>query len=269
LTESDVICLNSDIPRWPHVVHRVCGQTGSLITCSDAQHTNLQLLVQPVLCEISRWDALKGWIQLMHAFVHLKQNMHQIVAERAGGQLTAEEHLQYLQSMVLVLAGPDPKAIQDDPEGTKVFRDLCSFYKNLGTHSPDIQRQIFILSLPMEDTERNALIVNALQRLSSMVIQNSLREGFGLTVTEAMYKGTPMIASNVGGIRVQVEDGINGIHIKDPDDYKSVAKSVNKMIVCGLQQRKKFAVAGKQTVMEKYLIWSQCRSYLKMLQTLM
>ena len=114
------------------------------------------------------------------------------------------KHAQYLKNMILVLAGPDPSFIQDDPEGIRVFNDLCTFYKSLGDKYKDIQDKIYILSLPMNNRDENALIVNALQRLSSIVIQNSLREGFGLTVTEAMWKGTPIIASNVGGIRVQV-----------------------------------------------------------------
>eukprot|EP00483_Globobulimina_turgida_P004254 UN04263 len=171
--------------------------------------------------------------------------------------------------MILVLAGPDPKFIQDDPEGVKVFADLCSFYQSLGEKYKSIQDSIYILSIPMDNTDQNAFIVNALQRLSSIVIQNSLMEGFGLTVTEAMYKGTPMIASNVGGIKTQVFHKANGIVIYDPNDYKSVARAINLMVENGSAQMIKYAIAGKKSVVNNFLIWSQCRNYMDMLSMLM
>ena len=255
LSKSNIIHPTTNDDQWEYKVQRVCGKTGKLIKCSNHKDNNFELLFNPIICEISRWDKLKGWIQLIKAFVHLKQNINTFIDSDA-------KHEQYIQNMILVLAGPDPSFIQDDPEGIKVFNDLCTFYKSLGNKYKDIQDKIYILSLPMNNTDENALIVNALQRLSSIVIQNSLREGFGLTVTEAMWKGTPIIASNVGGIRVQCMDGINGININDPTDYKSVAKSINKMISSGDLQMKKYAIAGKKNVIQKFLIWSQCRNYL-------
>eukprot|EP00483_Globobulimina_turgida_P013074 UN13098 len=171
--------------------------------------------------------------------------------------------------MILVLAGPDPKFIQDDPEGVKVFADLCSFYQSLGEKYKSIQDSIYIMSIPMDNTDQNAFIVNALQRMSSIVIQNSLMEGFGLTVTEAMYKGTPMIASNVGGIKTQVTHQQNGIMINDPSDYKSVAHAINLMIENGETQMTKYAIAGKKSVINNFLIWSQCRNYMDMLNVVM
>ena len=62
----------------------------------------------------------------------------------------------------------------------------------------------------MGDTDENAVIVNALQRRADVVVQKSLAEGFGLTVSEAMWKGRPVVASDVGGIQDQIEDGITG-----------------------------------------------------------
>eukprot|EP01083_Nonionella_stella_P235394 827761_1 len=98
----------------------------------------------------------------------------------------------------------------------------------------------------MHNTQENALIVNAIQRLSSIVIQNSIREGFGLTVTEAMYKGIPMIASGVGGINAQVFHKKNGIIIKNAKDYKSVANAINTMICSGNIKMKKYCFAAKK-----------------------
>ena len=62
----------------------------------------------------------------------------------------------------------------------------------------------------MDDADENAVIVNALQRRADVVVQKSLAEGFGLTVAEAMWKGRPVVATRVGGIQDQIEDGTTG-----------------------------------------------------------
>jgi trehalose synthase len=83
----------------------------------------------------------------------------------------------------------------DDPEGARVYEHLAGV------------RGERILVLPNGD---DTALVNTLQRRAAVVLQKSLREGFGLTVAEAIWKGTPVIGGNVGGIRSQIEDGVNG-----------------------------------------------------------
>jgi trehalose synthase len=78
----------------------------------------------------------------------------------------------------------------------------------------------------MEDAEENAAIVNAQQRRSTVVVQKSLAEGFGLTVGEAMWKGRPVVASAVGGIRDQIEDGVSGVLLEDPADLAAFGRAV-------------------------------------------
>jgi trehalose synthase len=91
----------------------------------------------------------------------------------------------------LVLVG---NVATDDPEGQEIFESLCKCE----------EERIRILSL------QDSALVNALQRSAAVVLQKSFREGFGLTVAEAMWKGTPVIGGNVGGIRHQIRDGENG-----------------------------------------------------------
>jgi trehalose synthase len=91
----------------------------------------------------------------------------------------------------LVLVG---NVATDDPEGQAIFESLCSCG----------EERIRILSV------QDSALVNALQRRAVVVLQKSIREGFGLTVAEAMWKGTPVIGGNVGGIRHQIRDGENG-----------------------------------------------------------
>src|SRR6516164_580438 len=90
----------------------------------------------------------------------------------------------------------------DDPEGEEVYRSL------LDTR----QERILILSA------QDSALVNALQRRAAVVLQKSIREGFGLTVTEAMWKGAAVIGGNVGGIRHQIEDGVNGFLVNNVEE---------------------------------------------------
>ena len=78
----------------------------------------------------------------------------------------------------------------------------------------------------MDDVDENAIIVNAVQRHATVVVQKSLVEGFGLTVTEAMWKERPVVASAVGGIRDQIEDGRTGWLLSDPTDLAGLGATL-------------------------------------------
>src|SRR5262249_56844562 len=105
-------------------------------------------------------------------FVRLKRR-HPL---HAGSYGTRERRM--LSQARLVLAGPDPASIRDDPEATEGFRDFCSAYRGL---APAVQADVVLLALPLRSLQRNALIVKALQRCATPGVQNSLREGFGRT----------------------------------------------------------------------------------------
>ena len=99
----------------------------------------------------------------------------------------------------LVLVG---NVASDDPEGEEVYDSLLE----------NREERIIIHSI------QDSYLVNALQRRAAVVLQKSLREGFGLTVSEAMWKGTPVIGGNVGGIRFQIDDGINGFLVSSVEE---------------------------------------------------
>jgi trehalose synthase len=122
----------------------------------------------------------------------------------------------------LVLAGPSTAAVADDPEGPAVLADITS---RVGRMPESLRERIHLLSLPMEDPEENAVIVNALQRRADIVVQKSIAEGFGLTVAEAMWKARPVVASAVGGIQDQIVDGESGVLVQ-PDDLERFAAAV-------------------------------------------
>lgn len=148
----------------------------------------------PLIVQISRWDRLKDPTGVMAGF--------------AEGVIDGTD-------AHLILAGPSVHSVADDPEGAQVLDETQQAWRDL----PRSQRsRVHLACLPMEDIEENAAIVNALQRAATIVVQKSVEEGFGLTVAEAMWKARPVVASAVGGIRDQIDDGVNGILLEDPRD---------------------------------------------------
>jgi trehalose synthase len=163
---------------------------------------------KPLIVQVSRWDALKDPMGVMDGFARL---LDEALANDAD----------------LVLAGPNVKAIPDDPEGAAVLDATIERWRTL----PHGHRsRVHLACLPMADDEENAAIVNALQRHASVVVQKSLREGFGLTVTEAMWKARPIIASAVGGIREQIQDGRHGLLLEEPSDLYAFGQLVQRLL---------------------------------------
>jgi hypothetical protein len=122
----------------------------------------------------------------------------------------------------LVLAGPEANGVADDPEANDVLGDCLRTWKQL----PDtIRQRVHLVCVPMADPDEAAVIVNALQRHSTVVVQKSLAEGFGLTVTEAMWKHRPVVASKVGGIVDQIINAATGTLI-DAGDLDQYAQAV-------------------------------------------
>jgi trehalose synthase len=159
-----------------------------------------------IVTQISRWDPLKDHEGVMKGFCrHVSED---------------------LQAQ-LVLAGPSPESIADDPEGEQTLDDLRHSWEQL----PEALRErVHIACLPMNDLEENAAIVNALQRRSDVIVQKSLAEGFGLTVAEAMWKEVPTVASAVGGIQDQIEDHVSGLLIQDADDLDSFGAAISRLL---------------------------------------
>ena len=118
-------------------------------------------------------------------------------------------------------------AVADDPEGGQVLQDCWNEWRQL-PHT--VRPRVQLVCLPMHDLEENAAIVNALQRHAAIVTQKSLAEGFGLTVAEAMLKGTPVVASAVGGIVDQVIDGETGRLIQDPTDLEEFGDALCEIL---------------------------------------
>jgi trehalose synthase len=160
----------------------------------------------PLVVQVSRWDRLKDMTSVLEGFADFVVRDH-------GAQL--------------VLAGPVVSAVADDPEGAAVLQECWEAWRRLPHHA---RSRVALACLPMADLEENAVIVNALQRHATVVVQKSLAEGFGLTVSEAMYKRRPVIGSAVGGIAEQIVDGDSGVLLSDPTDLDAFALTLAQLL---------------------------------------
>jgi trehalose synthase len=160
-----------------------------------------------VVLQVSRWDRLKDMAGVLDAFA---------------------EHLRDLPPDVhLVLAGPETSGVADDPEAAEVLAECRARWRSLPERA---RERSHLVSVPMDDLDDNARIVNALQRWATVVVQKSLAEGFGLTVTEPMWKARPVVASAIGGIRDQVEHGVSGLLLDDPHDGAELAAALSSLL---------------------------------------
>jgi trehalose synthase len=127
----------------------------------------------------------------------------------------------------LALVGPATEGVADDPEGAAVLAECVALYDRLPASA---QARVHLVSLPVDDPDENAAMVNALQRHATIVVQKSLQEGFGLTVAEAMIKARPVVASRVGGIQDQIRHEREGLLVGDPADLDSFGHAVNRLL---------------------------------------
>jgi trehalose synthase len=238
--------------RFPEHAERLDG-SGSFQPAING--TEIGLLYRPIVTQVSRWDRLKGMVPLLEAFSLLKRRAI------SGGNGWADEHRQQMEIARLVLAGPDPASIQDDPEGQEVLQELRDAYLRL---DPQTQRDVAIISLPMGSLEHNALMVNALQRCSTVVVQNSLREGFGLTATEAMWKRVPVLGTQAVGLRMQIRDGLDGRLVEDPRDAEQVASMLDSMLA-DAPQRELWARSAQRRAYNQFSVFTQVARWIRVL----
>ncbi len=144
----------------------------------------------------------------------------------------------------------------DDPEGLQMYK------KVLRKGNKMVERGDILLVVGNSEK-----LVNAVQRFSRVIIQKSTREGFCLAVTEAMWKGTPVVGSNVGGIPSQIEDGRNGF-LLEPADTQGFADRIVHLLK-NPEEGKELGRQARETVREKFLITRLLADYLDMLNAMM
>lgn len=186
---------------------------------------------KPLIVLVSRFDPFKGHIYAFEAF------------QKVRAQVPCQ---------LLFVGG----TASDDPENQRIFAQL----KEKVAGVPDV----YLLNLP-PDSHRE---INAFQRAASVILQPSLKEGFGLTVSEGMWKEKPVIGGNVGGIALQIVDGENGFLV--PPGPAGVEEMAAKILYL-LRHPEEAAAMGKrgrETVRAKFLITRGVEDELRLLKSL-
>lgn len=183
---------------------------------------------RPLALQVSRFDRFKDPLGVVMAFRLART---------------------YVPGLQLVLAGGDAA---DDPEGEAVLREVEAAVRG----DPDIR----LLLLPADAN----LTINALQRAADVVLQKSVKEGFGLTVTEALWKGKPVIGGDTGGIRLQVIDHQTGFLVSTPEG----AALRLRYLLHHRQRSLHMGEAGREHVHQNFLITRQLREYLTLMLAL-
>lgn len=183
---------------------------------------------RPIILQVSRFDRFKDPLGVVRAY-HLAKK--------------------YVPSLQLVLAGG---GATDDPEGETVLQEIRTVTQN----DPDIH----LLFLPPAARQ-----INCLQRGADIVLQKSIKEGFGLTVTESLWKEKPVIGGNTGGIRLQVFNHYTGFLVNTPE---GAALYIRYLLQRPLK-RKELGMLGKKLVKENFLITRHLREYLTVMASLL
>jgi trehalose synthase len=182
---------------------------------------------RPLITQISRFDKWKDPLGVVEVFRRVRR----------------EEECR------LVLCG---SMAPDDPEGWTIYREV-------ETEAQDLIEAGDVILI----TEENNLLVNALQRASAVILQKSTREGFGLTVTEALWKERPVVASRIGGIPLQVQDGESG-YLLAPRDLDGFASRI-LTILRDPRHAEELGRRGKRYVQDHFLITRLLDDYLTLL----
>ena len=182
---------------------------------------------KPVITQVSRMDPWKDPEGLLEIFKRVREKV--------------DCRLVYCYDMAL-----------DDPQGTAIYSRVHRKAKEL-REKGDV---LFVVG-------NNQILVNALQRFSTLVVQNSIREGFCLAITEALWKGKPIVATNVGGIPLQIRDGEEGFLV-NPHDRDQFAERIIE-ILKNPSLAKEMGGKGKERVRNHFLITRLLSDYLDLL----
>ena len=200
--------LAAGVPAAPPHYHRTDGSTATLAgrpTVLDSDGAP-DWDRDPVVVSLARWDRIKDPLGVLDGFV-----------ERVLAATGAH----------LLLAGPDPGQVADDPEAEAVLAAVRGRWRRL---PPRARARIHVACLPLTPAEENAAVVNAIQRRAAVVVKKSLQEGFGLGVTEAMWKARPVVASAVGGHLEQVQHRHSGLLVADPADVSAFGDAIVELL---------------------------------------
>jgi len=175
---------------------------------------------KPLICQISRYDALKDPVGVIQAYKLVKK---------------------YVDCQLLLVGN----RATDDPEGDKIYKQVLEAKGD----DPDITA-LMVEDIPSE--------INAFQRVSDVMVQKSIREGFALTVSEALWKGKPVVASNVGGIPLQVKHKYSGMLCHT---IEGAAFSI-KQLLNTPEYARRLGENGREHIRQNFLLTRHIKEYM-------
>ncbi len=184
---------------------------------------------RPLMVQVSRFDRFKDPVGVIRAYHLAKRSFPRIQLVLAGGTAV------------------------DDPEGAEVLEEV----REAAGSDPDIH----VLLLPPDAHHT----INALQRAADVIVQKSIREGFGLTVSEGLWKGRPVVGGNVGGIRLQIQDGRTGFLVNSPE---GAALRV-RQLMADPEARARIGRRAREQVRSGYLLTRLLRDHLTVVHALL
>jgi trehalose synthase len=219
--------LDGSAPHGPTSFQRREGGLGRVSRPAEVVAEQLPGPDDQLVIQVSRWDRLKDAEAVMCGFA---------------------DHVTPTGRGYLLLVGPAVAGVTDDPEGAAVFAECVKRWHELPAA---VRAKIVLVTLPLEDADENAVMVNALQRHASVIVQKSLAEGFGLTVAEGMWKSRPVVGSAVGGIIDQIPEGA-GVLLPDPRDLDAFGAAV-RMLLDDPDRADKMGRAAHAHISENYV----------------
>ncbi len=184
---------------------------------------------RPLLLQVSRFDPWKDPKGVIEVYRTVKREIPDVQLSLVGSMAT------------------------DDPEGWRIYKEILRY----AGQDPD-------LTILTNLDGVGALEVNAFQRAAEVVLQKSLREGFGLTVSEALWKGVPVVGGRVGGIPMQIGDGVGGRLVTTNEE----ATAASLELLRDGELRHRLGVAGRERVRRNFLSTRNLRDYLRLFNAL-
>ncbi|MGM5488811.1 MAG: glycosyltransferase [Nanobdellota archaeon] len=223
-------------PKWTiphHMIHPAIdplSQKNKLITKGtiDKYLKKYEIPDKPIIAQVSRFDKWKDPLGVIDVFEQVRKR----------------------KNCQLILLGA---MASDDPEGQWIFNKVLQ-KKDQSPYKNDIKLMVI----------NSEILVNCVQRKADVIIQKSRKEGFGLTVSEALYKGTPVVSTRVGGIPDQVIHERSGF-LHDPDDIDGMSKSILTLLK-DERLRNRMGSVGKRFIKEHYLITRLLEDYLELFE---